>query len=111
MDLQHQSQRWVEVVFVAAAAVDHLGRRRGLQTDERDAAVVAQQLVGHGRNGEDHHSELRPLQQDVLEETQQNVCANCPLVGLVDDNDPVVLQKRVRHHLSQQHIVSAVPEW
>lgn len=91
--------------------MDHLGGRRGLQTDERDVAVVAHQLVGRGRHGEDHHSELGPLQQDVLEETQEDVRADCPLVGLVDDNHPVVLQKRVRHHLSQQHVVGAVPAW
>lgn len=111
VDLQHQPQGGVEVVLAAAAAVHRLGRDHGVHPDERDAAaVVAQQLAGHGWSAEDHHPELGPLQQDVPEEAQQHVCADCPLVGLVDDDYPVVLQERVRHHLPEQHVISAVPD-
>lgn len=110
MDLQHQPQCGVEAILARADTVDNLGGGGGgsgdFQADEADFAKVAQQPVSHGRDGEDLRSEIRPVHEDIFEETQQQVGANCPLMGLINNDHAVALQERVGHHLSEEQVIS-----
>lgn len=112
MDLQHQPQCGVDAILAPADTVDNLGGGGGgdFQADEADFAKVAQQPVSHGRDGEDLRSEIRPVREEVFEETQQQVSANRPFMGLIDNDHAVALQERVGHHLSEEQVTSAVPQ-
>ncbi len=69
----------------------------------------AGEAVRDGRLGEQHHPELGALAAHVTQQPQQRIRGHRALLSLVDDQNPVLPQQRVRHHLLQQESVCDKP--
>ncbi len=69
----------------------------------------AGEAVRDGRLGEQHHPELGALAAHVTQQPQQCIRGHRALLSLVDDQNPVLPQQRVRHHLLQQESVCDKP--
>ncbi len=100
----------VKVFLFLKRAVAHLHRvGTARHHDHRRGAVWACKVLGEtiridGGRG-DHHLQIWPLGQDLLEVAQQEVNVQAALVGLVNDQRVVGFEQRIGLRLSQQNTV------
>ncbi len=104
-----------EVVLDAVAVLVDLGSQRAIPGFHRvgtpghlddgcTVEVLGKALQVDGRRGDDH-LQIRPAWQQRLEEAQQEVDIQRTLMGLVDDDRVVLLQKAIVLRLRQQDAV------
>mmetsp|Transcript_15732 Transcript_15732/g.52661 ORF Transcript_15732/g.52661 Transcript_15732/m.52661 type:complete len:620 (+) Transcript_15732:595-2454(+) len=58
----------------------------------------------------DNQLHVLPLTDNLLDEAEEDICRDRPLVGLVQHNTRVALEERVVHGFSEEHTVCHVPE-
>ena len=75
---------------------------RRLDLDDRALAEVLGEDLGVDRRRGDDDLELGPRLEDALEEPEDEVDVEAPLVGLVDHDDAVAREGRVELHLLEE---------
>ena len=109
VDLQRSPDRRLQVVFHRERSVKDVDPVHPPgDGNERRTVKVGLELSGVQRGRHDHNLDVLPRVGNLLEEPQENVCGQRPLVRLVQNDVRVLFQQRVAHGLAQQHPVRHV---
>ena len=106
VDLYHRPDRRLQVVPLRLLRVENLhGMQPSRHFNQRRIQEVILELLGLQRRRHDHHFQVWPLEDDLLQEPKQDVRRQRPLVRLVQNHHAILAQRRIRHRLPQQHTV------
>mmetsp|Transcript_79232 Transcript_79232/g.210411 ORF Transcript_79232/g.210411 Transcript_79232/m.210411 type:complete len:458 (+) Transcript_79232:652-2025(+) len=106
VNLHHCPDGCLKVIPLWLRGVENLDRVRAAgDVQQRGVVKVQLHLLRVHRRRHDHHLHVRPPLHDLLEEPEENVCGQGPFVRLVEDDDAVSGEERVRHGLAQQHTI------
>mmetsp|Transcript_75942 Transcript_75942/g.222604 ORF Transcript_75942/g.222604 Transcript_75942/m.222604 type:complete len:376 (+) Transcript_75942:1325-2452(+) len=109
VNLQHCHKCRLDVVLLGVLGVEDLhGERPAWNCENVGVEEVAGELLGIQRCRGHNQLQLRPDFHRLLQEAEQNVSGDGPLVCLVQHDDGVLGHVGVGEHLSEQHAIGLV---